>query len=92
MKYFFKDLVKLSVILFFWWTLLNYFYNNKKFNYYEVLKYFPVHLILSIGFYAIINVCYKITLIKDCDKEHEELVKEIEEGREFLKKNNIIFK
>ncbi len=89
MKYFLKDLAKLSAILFFWWTILNYFYNNKQDTYYEVLKYFPIYLILSIGIYAILNVCYKITLIKDCDYEHDELLKEIEEGKEFYKINKI---
>jgi hypothetical protein len=89
MKYFLLDLTKLSIILLFWWTILNYFYNKKQFTYYEAFKYFPIYLILSIGIYAVLNVCYRITLIKDCDKEHEELLKEIEDGREFYKINNI---
>ena len=90
MKYFLKDLLKVFIILTLWYNLLNYFYKNAKWNYYESIKYFPFHLIISIGYYAVISICFKLLSIRDCNKEYTELVEEIKDGKEFLEKNGII--
>jgi hypothetical protein len=89
MKLLLKDIFKLTIILILWYIGLNYCHNNKHFQLYEALKYFPFHLVVTIGYYAIISVCYKILFIKDCEKEHKELVDEINEAKEFFIKNNV---
>ncbi len=91
MKYFLSDVAKLSVVLYLWWVLLNYLYDHQLFQYYEAIKYFPLHLIITIGYFAVLSICYKILLIKDCVKEHAELVTEINEGRVYFNKNQIKF-
>jgi hypothetical protein len=89
MKYFLKDLGKLSIILIIWYYILNYLYNSQNYIAYESIKYFPFHLIITIGYYAIISICYKILFINDCEKEHQEISDEIEEGRKFFINKNI---
>ena len=89
MKYFLSDLIKLSLTFIAWYSLLTFFYTEKYFQAYESIKYFPFHLVVTIGYYAIVSVCYKILFIRDCEKEYDELISEIDLGRNFFTKNNI---
>ena len=50
----------------------------------EAVKAFPGHLLITIGYYAVCNVCYSILFISDCINEHKELLDELEEGRQFF--------
>ncbi len=83
MKLLHKDILVLLLITTAWLTL----YWNTSGNFKEALKYFPMHLIITILFYAIIQVCYNILIIKDCKSEYSELLSEIEEARKFYNKN-----
>lgn len=89
MKLIFKDLFKLITVLAFWYITLNYCFNGGYYAYYESLYYFPIHLVLTIGYYAIISVCYKMLFINDCKEDYTNLIDEIEEGKNFFKKNKI---
>jgi hypothetical protein len=89
MKLIVRDLLKLILILSIWYAVLTITLHRGYINLHESLKYFPFHLIMTIGYYAIISVCYKILFIKDCNKEYSELVSEIEGGKEFFIKNKI---
>ncbi len=89
MKIILKDSLKLLILLSIWYCLLSYFNNNQNYKLYESNKYFPFHLVVTIGYYAILSVCYKILLIKDCDKEYTELTDEISQGRKYFEEKNI---
>lgn len=89
MKIFLKDLFKLAVILTIWYVSLGYCKDNDYYRAHEALKYFPFHLVVTIGYYAVISVCYNILFIRDCEKEFDELVEDIKEGRNFFKQRNI---
>lgn len=89
MKIYLKDFLTLAIIFSIWYALICYLYINNYFTLYSSLKYFPMHLIVTLGYYAIISVSYKILFIGDCKKEYHELLSEIEESREFFRKNNI---
>ena len=74
-----------------WYFLRDYSFKNNYYNFSEALSYFPMHLIITIGYYAVCSVCYKILFINDCKKEYAELITELDEGKKFFEKNNIIY-
>jgi hypothetical protein len=90
MKFFLRDLVIVSMLLTIWYFLLNHFSNNNQWQYYESIKYFPLHLIISVGYYAVLNISYKILFINDCESDYSALLEQIEEGKKFLAENKII--
>ena len=90
----FQMLLKLTVlilILLIWYITLQYCEKNKYLSCYESLKYFPFHLIVSLGYYAILSICYNVLFIKDCKTEHKELLEELKEAKEFFTYNKIKF-
>ena len=72
-----------------WAVCLCYTINNNMKIAAEIIKGIPGHFLISVGYYALVKVCYNILFISDCKKEYSELVKEIEEGREFFRKKGI---
>jgi len=91
MKLILKDSLKLLIILIKCLSILQYFITNSYTRCYEALKYFPFHLIVSLGYYATLSICYNVLLIKDCKTEHKELLEDLKEAELFYKKNKIKF-
>jgi hypothetical protein len=87
MKIILKDLLKLIVIFSIWFTV--FILSSKESALHEALKYFPMHFIITIGYYAVMRVCYNMTVIKDCTKEYNTLLEEIEEARNYYNKYGI---
>lgn len=83
-----NDAIKISFILIIWYLILTFLNNQKYYQFYESIKYFPFHLVVTVGYYAVMSVCYKILFINDCEKEYDELVKEIDQGKQYFIKNN----
>jgi hypothetical protein len=83
-----NDAIKISLILLIWYSIMTFVYNQKFYSVYESIRYFPFHLVITIGYYAVMSVCYKILFINDCEKEYDELIKEIDEGKQYFIKNN----
>ena len=55
----------------------------------EVVKAIPGHLLITIGYFAVCNVCYSILFISDCVNEHKELLDELDEGRKYFEQKGI---
>jgi hypothetical protein len=89
MKILIKRLILLLSILICWIICLVTFYIKGWNNALEVIETFPGLLLITIGYYAICNVCYSILFISDCINEHKELLDDIEEGRNFFKQKGI---
>lgn len=89
MKILLRDLVKLGIIFVIWYLALQFCSTREYWRVYESIKYFPFHLVITVGYYAVVSVCYKILFIRDCEEEHKELLDEIEEGRKFFIAKNI---
>ena len=89
MRIIFRDL--LIVIFIFCLWIFSLFYNIYKGNekLIEVLYAFPGQLLITIGYYAICNVCYSILFISDCENEYGELMSQLKEGRKFFEKKGI---
>ena len=89
MRIIFRDL--LIVIFIFFLFIFYLFYNINKGNekLIEVLYAFPGQLLITIGYYAICNVCYSILFISDCENEYGELMSQLKEGRKFFEKKGI---
>lgn len=89
MRIIFRDL--LIVIFIFCLWICSLFYNINKGNekLIEVLYAFPGQLLITIGYYAICNVCYSILFISDCENEYGELMSQLKEGRKFFEKKGI---
>jgi hypothetical protein len=87
MKLFFKDILILSFTFSIW--LFAYFTSSIDSPTHEALKYFPMHFIITVGYYAIIKVCFNILNIKDCTEEYNTLLREIDEAREYYTKKGI---
>ncbi len=85
MKIIHKDILKLSIIFILWII----FYLNTHGTIKEAIKYFPMHLIITLGFYGIITISYNIIIIKDCKNDYKELLNEIKEAEDYYKSNNI---
>ncbi|CAI5449658.1 unnamed protein product [Caenorhabditis angaria] len=50
----------------------------------------PIYTVLLLGFYAIFSVIHGVSTFNDCNDAKQELVQEIKEAREDLKKRKII--
>lgn len=79
----------LGVIGLIWAILLVFYCSKGESKIVEVLLAFPGHLLITIVYYAICNVCYSILFISDCVNEHKELLDNISEGRKFFENKNI---
>lgn len=91
MKLFYKDILKLFLLLTLWSFILYYCHINNYSRVFEALKYFPFHLIVTLGYYAILSICYNVLFIKDCQSEHKELLEDLREARDFFIFNKIKF-
>jgi hypothetical protein len=91
MKLLHRDIIKLSVIFIFWSLALNYCNTNNYSRAYDALKYFPFHLIVTLGYYAILSICYNVLFIRDCQTEHKELLDDLRDARDFFNTNKIKF-
>jgi hypothetical protein len=91
MKLILKDFLKLLIIIFIWLSGLQFCIGNSYTRFYEAMKYFPFHLIICLGYYASLSICYNVLLIKDCKTEHKELLGDLKEAEDFFKKNKIKF-
>ena len=89
MKIIFRDFLIVLFIFLIWIFALIYapFTGNDKLL--EALYAFPGHLLITIGYYAVCNVCYSILFISDCENEHQELMDQLSEGRKFFESKNI---
>ena len=89
MKIIFRDFLIVLFIFLIWIFALIYAPltgNNKLL---EALYAFPGHLLITIGYYAVCNVCYSILFISDCENEYQELMDQLSEGRKFFESKNI---
>jgi hypothetical protein len=86
MKLILRDLIILTIIFALWFI---YFTLTQCPPMHEALKYFPMHFIISIGYYAIVRVCYNMLNIKDCTEEYNTLIKEIDEARDYYTKKGV---
>ena len=84
-----KDILKLSTIFLTWFILRKFCILNNYDNFNEAINYFPIHLIITIGFYAGVSVCLNVINIKNCEKEYSEVLDEINEARKYYMAKNI---
>ena len=89
MRILIKRLILLIFIFSCWIASMIIFYTKGWNNALEVAKTFPGFLLITIGYYAVCNVCYSILFISDCINEHKELLNDIEEGRKFFNEKGI---
>jgi hypothetical protein len=89
MKIIFRDFLIILTILNIWIVAIFYAPLTGKDNLLEILYAFPGHLLITIGYYAVCNVCYSILFISDCENEYQELMDQLDEGRKFFKDKNI---
>ena len=84
-----RDFIIVGIIFLLWIFTLIYSSSSGNEPLLEAVKAFPGHLLITIGYYAVCNVCYSILFISDCVNEHKELLDELEEGRQFFIKKGI---
>ena len=89
MKILVRDLLILGAICIMWVAAILMCTINQWDKAFEAVIAFPGHLLISIGYYAAVNVCYSILFISDCLNEHKELLDVIKEGREFFENKKI---
>ena len=89
MKIIVKDFLILSSIFVVWIFFLFYASKNDNAALLEAIKAIPGHLLITVGYYAVCNVCYSILFISDCVNEHKELLDELEEGRKYFTEKGI---
>jgi hypothetical protein len=89
MKIIIRDILLVGMILCLWIAALRYALNSNNYSLIEAVKSFPGHLLITICYYAVCNVCYSILFISDCVNEHKELLDELEEGRKFFTQKGI---
>ena len=89
MKIIFRDFLIILTILNIWIIAVVYPPLRGKDNLLEILYAFPGHLLITIGYYAVCNVCYSILFISDCENEYQELMDQLSEGRKFFESKNI---
>ena len=89
MKIIVKDFLIISLIFVVWVFLLLYASKNEDAALLEAVKAIPGHLLITVGYYAVCNVCYSILFISDCVKEYKELLDGLEEGRQYFTKLGI---
>ncbi|CAJ0602715.1 unnamed protein product [Cylicocyclus nassatus] len=56
----------------------------------HLVLYAPIYAVLLLGVYALTSVVHGVMTFNDCRDAKEELVREIKEAREDLKKKKII--
>nr|CAD2161950.1 unnamed protein product [Meloidogyne enterolobii] len=56
----------------------------------QLLIYSPLILVGSLGIYAVLTVIYGVATFNDCKNAREELIKEVAEAKEDLRKRGII--
>ena len=84
-----RDLLIVIFIFCLWICSLFYSMNKGNAKLVEALYAFPGQLLITIGYYAVCNVCYSILFISDCENEYGELMNQLEEGRKFFEKKGI---
>ena len=82
-----RDFIIIGIIFLIWLIALVCSSNNLPLL--EAVKAFPGHLLITIGYYAVCNVCYSILFISDCVNEYKELIDELEEGRKYFESKGI---
>ena len=73
MKIIFRDFLIILTILNIWIIAVVYPPLRGKDNLLEILYAFPGHLLITIGYYAVCNVCYSILFISDCENEYQRI-------------------
>ncbi|PAV64812.1 hypothetical protein WR25_01043 [Diploscapter pachys] len=58
--------------------------------YHWAILYAPVLAVFLFGFYAFASLVYGVATFNDCQKDRDELVKEIDEAKKELRKRKII--
>ena len=89
MRVILRDFLIVLFIFILWIIALIYSSSINNLALLEAVKAFPGHLLITIGYYAVCNICYSILFISDCVKENKELMDELEEGRQFFIKKGI---
>ena len=89
MKIIVRDFILIIIIFSLWICALFYSSNIDNLALLEAVKAFPGHLLITIGYYAVCNICYSILFISDCVNEHKELLDELEEGRKYFMEKGI---
>ncbi len=84
MKIILRDFFFILFIFLLWICAIIYSSNIGNLALLEAVKAFPGHLLITIGYYAVCNICYSILFISDCINEHKELLDELEEGRQYF--------
>ena len=84
MKIILRDFLLILFIFLLWICAIIYSSNISNLALLEAVKSFPGHLLITIGYYAVCNICYSILFISDCINEHKELLDELEEGRQYF--------
>ena len=89
MKIIIRDFILILIIFSLWIYALIYSSSIGNSALLEAVKAFPGHLLITIGYYAVCNICYSILFISDCVNEHKELLDELEEGRKYFTEKGI---
>ena len=84
MRIFVRDSIIVGIIFLVWIIVFICTSSSGNLALLEAVKAFPGHLLITIGYYAVCNVCYSILFISDCVNEHKELIDELEEGRKYF--------
>ena len=84
-----RDILLIGIIFNIWFFALRFALNNNNNSLVEAIQSFPGHLLITICYNAVCNVCYSILFISDCVNEHKELLDELEEGRKFFTQKGI---
>ena len=84
-----KDFTIVAIIFTIWVIALICTSNSENKALFDVVKAFPGHLLITIGYFAVCNVCYSILFISDCVNEHKELLEELDEGRKYFEQKGI---
>ncbi|RCN50233.1 Dolichol-phosphate mannosyltransferase subunit 3 [Ancylostoma caninum] len=56
----------------------------------HIVLYAPVYAVLLLGVYAVVSVVHGVLTFNDCPAAKDELLQEIKEAREDLKKRKVI--
>jgi len=89
MRLILKDFIKVFLLAVCWLLAKDYCLKNNYNKLSESLNYVPIHLIITIGYYAGISVCMNVINIKNCQKEYSELIEDIDEARKYYEDKNI---
>jgi hypothetical protein len=89
MRIFIRDSIIVGIIFLIWIIVFICASNSGNLPLLEAVKAFPGHLLITIGYYAVCNVCYSILFISDCVNEYKELIDELEEGKKYFMSKGI---